>query len=134
MQPGNLGVTVEVRNPETGEKEPLAQHELTTTLLLRDPDGNVIEEGGDGSYKSLQVWVRIVSTYVSRTIVGATEPSGLTCDEIWEDLLQKRFVLAFSYRRDKTVYRGAPNEDIALLPSDQPPLLLDPVILSTRGR
>jgi hypothetical protein len=129
MQPGNVGTTVEVRNPETGGREPLTAHELTMSLLFRDPLGNVIEEGSDGFYKSLEVGVKIYSNYVPRTIVGAAEPAGPTCEEVWEDLLEKRFVLAFTYRREKTVYRGSPGEDVALLPAGQM-LRLDPVVLA----
>jgi hypothetical protein len=125
-----MGVTVEVRNVETGEREPLADHDLATNLLFRDPSGNFIEEGGDASYKSLEIGVRIFSSYVPRTIVGVKAPSGPTCEEIWEGLLQDRFVLAFSYRRGKTVYQGSLGEDVSVLPPGQPPLRLDPVVLA----
>ncbi|HSA58591.1 MAG TPA: hypothetical protein VLJ37_02785 [bacterium] len=129
MQPEGVGATVEVRNPETREREPLEAHELAMSLLFRDPSGNVIDEGSAGFYKSLEVGVKIFSTYVPRTIVGAAAPSGPTCEEVWEELLEKRFVLAFSYRREKNVYRGAPGEDVALLPAGQM-LRLDPVVLA----
>jgi len=83
--------------------------------------------------KSLEVWIELSSTLVFRTVVGG-EGEGPTCDEFWEQAQGKPLVVSGTYHRGKVVYSGRWPENVPLALPSEPPVILDPFVLSAPRR
>ncbi|HSA59495.1 MAG TPA: hypothetical protein VLJ37_07400 [bacterium] len=123
METGTLGVNLKVRNPETGEEEPLEDHSIAVETRISLPDGllegigdafrsGAVHRVGEGSGEippgptSLKVTLILTST-------RPTDPSVRdACTPERAFLRGKTFALHGAYRRGLVPYSG--HEDFQL--------------------